>query len=315
MGRACGALRFCLATRRWNRVLDVGCGTGYGSAELAQHARSVTGIDLAPDAIAYAREHYPLPNLVFLSGSATALPFAARSFDLVTAFEVIEHLSDWRALLAEVRRVLHPGGVFLVSTPNKLYYAESRVQDGPNPFHTHEFEFEEFRDALIEFFPQTTVLLQNRLEAFAFYPHASFVPLDARLDGTRGSPAEAHFFLAVCSVQRPPEIRTFLYVPRAANLLREREQHIQLLEQDLNKTKSELAGLIRVHDSQTHHLEEQNRWALDLDKKWKDCLLRIGELQAELTETATDRCGNGRKLRPPHQATGRRKPQAPGMGT
>ena len=51
--------------------------------------------------------------------------------------------------------MLHPNGVFLVSTPNKLYYAESRAKDGPNPFHTHEFEFEEFRDALTRPFSRT----------------------------------------------------------------------------------------------------------------------------------------------------------------
>src|ERR1700724_2556891 len=67
------------------RVLDIGCGTGYGTAELAQHAESATGIDISSEAIAYAREHYPLPNAKFLAASATALPFPAGSFDLITA--------------------------------------------------------------------------------------------------------------------------------------------------------------------------------------------------------------------------------------
>lgn len=288
--------RYAFASRRAAaaRVLDVGCGAGYGTAELAQHARVATGIDVAPDAIAYARAHYPLPNLRFLPASATALPFAAHSFDLVTAFEVVEHLSDWRALLSEARRVLHPGGVFLVSTPNKLYYSESRAQEGPNPFHAHEFEFAEFHQALSEFFPHATVLLQNRIEAFAFYPHASFLPLDARLDGTRGSPEDANFFLAICSLQPLPEIHSFLYVPRAANLLREREQHIQLLQRELEETKQSLAGvianrqeLIDVHDRQTRHLEAQNHWALELDRKWHAGLLRIAALQNELEREQT----------------------------
>jgi SAM-dependent methyltransferase len=268
------------------RVLDIGCGTGYGTAELAQHALSATGIDVSDEAIAYASAHYPLPNTTFLTASATALPFAPQSFDLITAFEVIEHLEDWHGLLIETRRLLHPAGTFLVSTPNKLYYAESRASEGVNPFHAHEFEFAEFRDALAAVFPHVAILLQNRLESQAFYPHATFAPVHARLDSTRGSPAEAHFFLALCSVDCPPEIRSFIYVPRAANLLREREQHIFLLQDERAKTKTWLQGvtsdrqqLMETGHKLEAHLEEQNRWALQLDQDYKAALQRIADLQ------------------------------------
>jgi SAM-dependent methyltransferase len=268
------------------RVLDIGCGTGYGTAELAQHAKSSTGIDVSAEAISYAREHYPLPNTTFLAASATALPFSSASFDLITAFEVIEHLPNWHDLLIEARRLLHPNGTFLVSTPNRLYYAESRAADGPNPFHAHEFEFTEFRDALAAVFPNVTILLQNRLESQAFYPHATFAPVDAKLDSTRGSPAEAHFFLALCSVNHPIETRSFIYVPRAANLLREREQHIFLLQNELAMTKSWLESVMsdrqKLIDSQHEmeaHLEEHNRWALQLDQDYKASLQRVSDLQ------------------------------------
>ena len=266
------------------RVLDIGCGTGYGTAELAQRARSATGIDISADAIVYARQHYP--TAAFVAASATSVPFPAASFDLITAFEVIEHLENWHELLIEVRRLLHPNGTFLVSTPNKLYYAESRAKEGPNPFHTHEFEFVEFRDALGAVFPHVTVLLQNRLESQAFYPHATFPPVDTKLDTSRGSPAEAHFFLALCSVDCAPETRSFVYVPRAANLLRERERHIFLLQDELAKTKTWLAGvmsdrqkLIESQDELKAHLEEHNRWALQLDEDYKAALARISDLQ------------------------------------
>ncbi len=157
--------RYAFAARLGSktRALDIGCGTGYGTAELAQQARFASGIDVSTEAIAYARAHYPLPNVQFLAASATAAPFPRASFDLITAFEVIEHLESWRDLLLEARRMLHPEGTFLVSTPNKLYYAESRAANGPNPFHTHEFEFEEFRDSLAAVFPNVTILLQNIL--------------------------------------------------------------------------------------------------------------------------------------------------------
>lgn len=277
------------------RVLDIGSGAGYGAAELSHSARSITGIDLAQDAVRYACDHYKLPNTHFVRASATALPFRDQSFELATAFEVIEHLSDWSRLLAEARRVLRPGGVFLVSTPNTLYYAESRSRDGPNPFHVHEFDFAEFRDALSEYFPAVSILLQNRLESFSFCPNqASFPPIDARIDGTRGSPADAHFFVAVCANGPAPELRSFLYVPRASNLLREREHHIQLLSDELAQTKQWLADVIADrqqlllnHEELTKHLEEQNRWALQLEKDWKAALERIAQLQDELMAQQT----------------------------
>jgi hypothetical protein len=181
--------------------------------------------------------------------------------------------------LDEARRVLRADGVFLVSTPNKLYYAESRAESGPNPFHTHEFEFAEFREALALHFPQVTILLQNRVEAFAFYPHATFLPVDARMEATRGSPEEAHFFVAVCALERAPEARSFVYVPRASNLLRERELHIESLKSELARITADRQQLLNLHQEQTRQLEEHNRWALDLESEWKAAQQRIAELQ------------------------------------
>ena len=83
--------RYAFAARqaRGKRVLDAGCGAGYGSAELAKSALSVVGVDAASEAAAYAREHYRLPNLHFEQASCSGLPHTDASFDLVVAFEVI----------------------------------------------------------------------------------------------------------------------------------------------------------------------------------------------------------------------------------
>src|ERR1039458_7500410 len=74
---------FAVRLARGKRVLDAGCGAGYGSAELADVAESVTGIDIALVAVEYARAHYALPNLAFEEASCTQLPFADGAFDLV----------------------------------------------------------------------------------------------------------------------------------------------------------------------------------------------------------------------------------------
>ena len=109
----------------------------------------------ALSASTFRRRRWPMrrasfrgPGFIFCRVAATALPFADGSFDLVAAFEVIEHLERWEEMLSEARRVLRPSGVLLVSTPNKAYYAEARGAAGPNPFHVHEFEYGEFAAAL-----------------------------------------------------------------------------------------------------------------------------------------------------------------------
>ena len=262
--------RYAFAAR-WasgTRVLDLGSGAGYGTAELAGRARSAIGIDLALEAVSHSKSAYPLPNISFVPASVTAVPFRAGSFDLITAFEVIEHLADWRALLSEGRRLLRPNGVFLVSTPNKEYYTDSRGASGPNPFHTHEFEFDEFRSVLREFFPHCTMLVQNHVEAFAFYEQSGSSSvrgtssIESRMDGVRGTPQEAHFFLAVCSLEEKPPLPSFLFVHQGSNVLREREKHIEGLQRELREAREQFAALHSAHDQLTMHLEEQNRWAL-----------------------------------------------------
>ena len=239
------------------QVLDAGVWAGYGSAELARAAAGVLGIDRSAEAIAFAREQYPAPNLRFEEGDCLSLPAPEGSIDLVVAFEVIEHLEDWRGFLLEARRVLAPAGQFIVSTPNKLYYSESRRDAGPNPFHVHEFEFDEFRAELSAVFPHVSLFLENHAECVVFQPAASpdaEMTAGIRVDDAQCSPEESHFFVAVCASRPQTGAPTFVYVPRVANVLRERERHIELLEgeletknQWLNRSIADLAKLNEDH--------------------------------------------------------------------
>lgn len=270
-------------------VLDAGCGAGYGSAELAQEAAWVLGADRSANAIDYAKIAYPLQNLDFTVTSCECLPFADGAFDLIVAFEVIEHLTDFRAFIAESARVLDPAGLFLVSTPNTLYYAETRADSGPNPFHEHEFTAAEFHLELSQAFPHVALLLQNRVESFAFHPAKTFTPVDARIDGGAGNADDAHFFLAVCSHAPLPELRSFSYVPKAANVLKEREGHVRKLEAELVQSKSWLAAnqaerdeLLALFRQQKAELEARNHWGAQLSQQLEAAYARIDELQTEL---------------------------------
>jgi SAM-dependent methyltransferase len=282
--------RYAFAARlaRGKRVLDAGCGAGYGAAELAAAAERVVGLDRAAEAVDFARANYQAPNLSFEQASCTPLPHPDGSFDLVVAFEVIEHLENWREFLREARRVVAPGGQFIVSTPNKLYYTESRGEQGENPFHVHEFEFEEFRAELEAVFSHVALFLENHVEGVTFQPHEPGHTVEVRVDAGEPAPGESHFFVAVCAHRPQLGNPTFVYVPRAANVLRERERHIALLEREI-KTKNEwldaLHGahedLVRQHGEQTAELERSNRWAEELDREIKERRERIAALQEE----------------------------------
>jgi SAM-dependent methyltransferase len=242
---------------RSKKVLDAGCGVPYGAARLAKQAAVVYALDNAWEPLALTRDAFSNPNVRLIQGDCTRLPFASGSLDAVVAFEVIEHLPNWPALLEEVCRVLGPAGVFLVSTPNRLYYGESR--DTPNPFHVHEFDYEEFLAELKKVFPHITVFLENHTHAITFTP-PRVLGLRSTLDGVSAKPDEAHFFLAVCSPQPLYGSPAFVFVPESGNVLRAREHHIDLLEAELRQKTQWLEETIReLKELTEEHLREQQR--------------------------------------------------------
>jgi 2-polyprenyl-3-methyl-5-hydroxy-6-metoxy-1,4-benzoquinol methylase len=102
------------------RVLDVGCGEGYGAALLSRHADDVLAIDYSPAAIEHARKTYPSLNLRFAVADATRLDPAIGKFNVITCFEVIEHIEDTHRFFAQIAQALHPNGWLLLSTPNAM---------------------------------------------------------------------------------------------------------------------------------------------------------------------------------------------------
>ena len=135
---------FALPLCERKEVLDAGCGAGYGSALLGSVARSVVGIDRDEAAIAYARDRYTRDNVSFQIGDLVDLALGDDSFDVVCAFEVIEHVRDADRHLAEVARVLRPDGVYVVSTPR----AERTTGAPANPHHEVEYSRDDFERLL-----------------------------------------------------------------------------------------------------------------------------------------------------------------------
>lgn len=102
-------------------LLDVGCGGGYLAEAFARLSCRVTGIDLSEGSVRAADAHARSSGMEigYQAGAGTALPFADESFDAVACCDVLEHIPDWKQAVAEIARVLKPGGVFLFDTINR----------------------------------------------------------------------------------------------------------------------------------------------------------------------------------------------------
>jgi SAM-dependent methyltransferase len=165
--------RYLLA-REWCRgkdVLDVASGEGYGAALLAQVARTMVGVEIAPDAVVHACDAYAAANLRFIVGDARRLPNPDATFDVVVSFETIEHFAEHAAFLAEIRRVLRPGGLLIVSTPDRDNY--SPAETPPNPYHVHEMTGTEFQSLLQMHFAEVRVLSQRPIFGSVLMPMAA----------------------------------------------------------------------------------------------------------------------------------------------
>jgi len=150
-------------------VLDVASGEGYGSNLLAEVARSVTGVDISNAAIHSARKKYQKPNLRFEQGDCVQLPLESASVDLVVSFETIEHHDQHEAMLREIRRILRPGGVLLISSPNRPEY--NRTLDAPNPYHVKELDYQEFVDLLKNEFAHLSIYGQHQINGSVIFPY------------------------------------------------------------------------------------------------------------------------------------------------
>jgi SAM-dependent methyltransferase len=136
------------------RVLDIGCGTGYGTAHLRRTgAREVVGIDQDRRAMAYARSRYVVPGLQFLLADAEEFPAALGVFDLIVSSNVFEHLQDPARALDHVRQHLQPGGQFILVVP-PIVDAASLAANRKIPFHKSNLFVWEWVALLGQFFSQ-----------------------------------------------------------------------------------------------------------------------------------------------------------------
>ena len=149
-------------------VLDIACGEGFGSAVLARSARSVVGVDIAKEVVKHAACHYQLDNVKFLQGSCTELPLDRHSIDLVVSFETIEHHDEHAAMMTEIKRVMRPNGLLIISIPDRKEY--SILAGYRNPLHVRELFKEEFKNLIQEHFKYLTIVSQRIVYGSGIFP-------------------------------------------------------------------------------------------------------------------------------------------------
>ena len=123
-------------------VVDMACGEGYGTAELARTATRVTGVDANPEAFEHARLKYTRPGVTF---ERDLVQSWSGECDAVVFLQTIEHVEEPEEVLGHFRRILRPGGTAYVSTPNVLTLAPEGAEKSGNPWHVKEYRPDEFR--------------------------------------------------------------------------------------------------------------------------------------------------------------------------
>jgi len=200
-------------------VLDIACGEGYGSSILAASAVSVVGVDVSSDAVAHAERIYSFKNLRFQKGDCRSIPLKAGAVDVVVSFETIEHLEEHEEFMLEIRRVLKPGGLLIISSPNREKYEGRGVEK--NPFHKKELSQMEFAALMRNHFRHVALLEQKLVAGSSLELSAGNERVDATTRGHfRGGLVGGEFVygapmglyaVAVCSDVKLPVLPVGLF--------------------------------------------------------------------------------------------------------
>lgn len=133
-------------------ALDLGCGLAYGTSLMAENAKTLIGLDYDSEVVQHNSAKYAsISQLSFKAAPVPPIPFPDNTFDFVTSFQFIEHLHERLKLIQEIKRVLKPGGMMMLTTPNIL------KSNARNPFHVHEYTFAEMRQEVASVFNEFTL--------------------------------------------------------------------------------------------------------------------------------------------------------------
>ena len=140
-------------------VLDIASGEGYGSNLLSQYAEKVYGVDIDENTIELAKLKYVSKKIEFKVGRADLIPIKDNTIDVVVSFETLEHHDKHDEMMIEIKRVLKPDGILIISTPDKKFYSDEK--NYKNPHHRKELYLDEFKILIKKHFNYTEFYFQN----------------------------------------------------------------------------------------------------------------------------------------------------------
>ncbi len=158
-------------------ILDVACGSGYGTYFLSKHSEFTVGIDISRNALDHAKRYYNNDRTCFILADGHHLPFKENVFSTIVSCETIEHLTNQRDFLLELEKKLAKEGIIIISTPNKN--ADPTGNSKPeNPYHTKEFSKEEFLFLTSQFFSEAELYGQSffTFKTLFLYISAKYFP-------------------------------------------------------------------------------------------------------------------------------------------
>lgn len=270
------------------RVLDIACGTGYGSSILAQKAKFVIGIDNSLETIQYARQNYSELNLHYSIADCRLLPLQSSSFDFAVMFEAIEHIAEQEQCLTEIRRILDPKGILILSTPNTM--RPTKVIEGDNPFHSKELTEKEFLALLGRHFPQVQLLNQHEFSASSIQNNYGPTTEPAEVVEDSTNAASAKYFIAVCGA-----FPTQVPISRALGV--EEIDHQIAIVQDLRAAQRGIEDLVRQREdvgreysrNLTAHQREIEALRKDRDEAARQYAINLAAHQREIEALRRDR--------------------------
>lgn len=227
-------------------VLDIACGEGYGSFAMSDVAKSVVGVDLDQQAVDHACDNYQRDNLSFLQGDCASIPLPDGCVDCVVSFETLEHHDKHEEMLSEIKRVLRPGGIAVISTPDRLEYSDK--PGFHNEFHVKELYRDEFESLIGRFFENQMIVGQRILYGSAIFgssetPLLSFDVKEKSCHATLGM-AHPVYLISVSSDGELPEVsNSFLEEPYLESEYV--KQLTELILQERELASSELEKLRR----------------------------------------------------------------------
>lgn len=266
------------------RTLDVSCGEGYGTAMLAQRARSVIGVDIDLPTVEHARQYHARRNIEFRHGDAQHLDLPPQSVDLAVSFETIEHFAGHDPFLEGIKHALTSEGLLIISTPSREAYSDDADQQ--NPFHVRELYREEFLALLQKYFAHVQLFGQSPMASSVITRTDDRIDLRSNqtgrflvteVDASRlDYSAEVHtdwkprYYLAFCSDTPLPNVSTTVLADSNNTLwdhfigmesLRDERDQLALRVEEFTQT---LAAKDLHIESQSNHIESQSAYTENL---------------------------------------------------